>query len=280
MPIKPEEALEVFGQDVKDLEKFDTPEAFAKAVEQTWIKRDAAHNDKGVADKVFGKVNRGLSKQLSDLNSAFELGIEDIDTAPPMDILKKLPEVFKPRFDKIAELETKLKTAAPADVVSKYEDEKKELSKKLAAFEKNAKEWEGKYTELDTKIKTNDRTNKVNGEWDGALKSIQFAPTVGELVKEGFLSKSKAKYQVLIDDEGKTYAANEKGEPLMNPKKAAERWSLADALKADADALKLIGVNPQGGKPLAKPTARPAEREEQPGRFGVASRRPAATRLQ
>ena len=25
---------------------------------------------------------------------------------------------------------------------------------------------------------------------------------------------------------GKTYAANEKGEPLMNPKKAAERWTL------------------------------------------------------
>lgn len=279
MPIKPEEALEVFGQDVKDLDKFDTPEAFAKAVEQTWIKRDSAHNDKGIADKVFGKVNRGLNKQLSELNTAFDLGIEDVDTAPPMDILKKLPEVFKPRFDKITELETKLKTAAPADVVSKFEEEKKELDKKLKAFEKNAKEWEGKYTELDTKIKTNDRTSKINGEWDGAINAIPFAPTVGELVKEGFKAKAKSKYQVLIDDEGKTYAANDKGEPLMNPKKAAERWSLAEALKAEADALKLIGVNPQGGKTIAKPAIR-QEREEPAGRFGVAARRPAATRLQ
>lgn len=279
MPIKPEEALEVFGQEVSELEKFDSPEAFAKAVEQTWIKRDAAHNDKGIADKVFGKVNRGLNKQLSELNTAFELGIEDVDTAPPMDILKKLPELFKPRFDKIAELETKLKTAAPADVVEKYESEKKELDKKLKAYEKNAKEWEGKYTELDTKIKTHDRTSKINGEWDTALKSIPFASTVDELRKEGFVSKAKAKYQVLLDDEGKTYTANDKGEPLMNPKKAAERWSLTDALKADADALKLIATNPQGGKPVVKPVAR-VEASDAPPRFGVAARREPARRLQ
>lgn len=279
MPIKPEEALEVFGQDVKDLDKFDTPEAFAKAVEQTWIKRESAHNDKGIADKVFGKVNRGLRKELTDLNDSMELGLEDIDTKNPIEVIKSLPDIFKPRLDKIAELETKLKTAAPADVVEKFEQEKKELDKKLKAFEKNAKEWEGKYTELDTKIKTNDRTSKINGEWDGAINAIPFAHTVGELVKEGFKAKAKSKYQVLIDDEGKTYAANEKGEPLMNPKKAAERWSLTEALKAEADSLKLIGVNPQGGKTVPKPTVR-TEREEPVGRFGVAGRRPPAARLQ
>ena len=84
---------------------------------------------------------------------------------------------------------------------------------------------------------------------------------------------------MLIDDEGKTYAANEKGEPLMNPKKAAERWTLKDALAAEAAALKLTGVNPQGGK-LVAPTVKPREQEEQVGRFSVANRRPPATRLQ
>lgn len=279
MPIKPEEALEVFGLEPKELEKYDSADAFKTDVEKKWITRESAAKDKCIADVIFGKVNRGLRKELSDLNEIMELGMEDIETKNPIEVIKSLPEIFKPRFEKVKDLEEKLKTAAPADVVAKYESEKKELDKKLKAFEKNAKEWEGKYTELDTKIKTSDRNAKINGEWDGAINAIPFAPTVGELVKEGFKAKAKAKYQVLIDDEGKTYAANEKGEPLMNPKKAAERWSLADALKADADAMKLIGINPQGGKAIVKPVVR-QEREEPAGRFGITARRPPAARLQ
>ena len=277
MPIKPEEALEVFG--IEDLNKFDTPDAFKAEVEKKWITKEAAYKDQEVVDKVWGKMNRGFSKELSDINDAFELGIEDIDKKKPMEVLKMLPDAFKPRIEKVRELEEKLKTAAPADVVSKYEDEKKELHKKLTAFEKSAKEWEGKYSSLDTQVKTNERNGKINGEWDGALKSIPFASTVDDLKKKGFIASAKEKFQVLIDDEGKTYAANEKGEPLMNPKKAAERWTLKDALAAEAAALKLTGVNPQGGKPVA-PTVKPREQEEQVGRFSVANRRPPATRLQ
>jgi len=276
MPIKPEEALEVFG--IEDLTKFETPDAFKAEVEKKWITKDAAYKDPEVVDKIWGKMNRGFSKELSDLNDAFELGLEDIDKKKPMDILKALPDAFKPRLDKVKELEEKLKTAAPADVVSKYEEEKKELHKKLSAFEKSAKEWEGKYSELDTKVKTSERTGKINGEWDGALKAISFAPTVDELRKEGFIAKAKAKYQVLLDDEGQPYAANEKGEPLMNPKKAAERWTLKDALAAEAANLKLTGVNPQGGKPIVPPVKR--EHEDALGRFGPLNRRPPAQRLQ
>lgn len=276
MPIKPEEALEVFG--IEDLTKFETPDAFKAEVEKKWITKESAYKDPEVAEKVFGKINRGFTMELSKLNDSFELGLEDIDKKKPMDILKALPDAFKPRLDKVKELEEKLKTAAPADVVSKYEEEKKELHKKLSAFEKSAKEWEGKYSELDTKVKTSERTGKINGEWDGALKAISFAPTVDELRKEGFIAKSKAKYQVLLDDEGQPYAANEKGEPLMNPKKAAERWTLKDALAAEAANLKLTGVNPQGGKPVVQPVKR--EHEDIAGRFGVANRRPPAQRLQ
>jgi hypothetical protein len=224
-------------------------------------------------------VNRTISKQLSELNNTFELGIEDIDTKPPLEILKALPDLFKPRLDKVSELEAKLKTAAPADVVAKFEDEKKEMDKKIKALTKNATEWESKYTELDTKVKTNDRTSKISGEWDGALKSVPFATTVDELRREGFISKAKSKYQVLIDDEGKTYAANDKGEPLMNPKKAAERWSLAEALKAEADTMKLIATNQQGGR-VIQPVVKREDPNDIPGRFGVPGRRPPAARIQ
>lgn len=264
MPITEKEALEVLGFD--DVSKVESVDAFKADVEKTWVKLDSAHNDPRVTDKVFGKANRTILKELTNINTEFGLELEIDEKAKPVDVLKSFSEAFKPRLSKVKELEEKLKTAAPADVVEKFEQEKRELDKKLKAFEKNAKEWESKFTELDTKVKNNDRTAKVNGEWDGALKAIPFASTVDELRKEGFVSKAKSKYQVLIDDEGKPYAANDKGEPLMNPKKAAERWTLADALKAEADALKLIATNPQGGKVIA-PAAKPRENDQPAGRF-------------
>lgn len=279
MAIKPEEALEVFGLDPKELDKFDTADAFKTEVEKKWITRDAASKDKGITDVVFGKINRGLRKELSDINESLGLGLEDIDNKNPIDVLKMFPEAVKPKFDKIAELETKVKSAAPAEVVAKYEEEKKELDKKLKAFEKNAKEWETKYTTLDGEVKTREKSNKVNGEWDAALKAVQFAPTVDDLKKKGFISTVKEKYKVLIDDEGKIYAANDKEEPLMNPKKAAERWSLAEALKAEAEAMKLVGVNPQGGKPIIKPVVN-KEAERPSSRFGIGARPEPARRLQ
>lgn len=279
MPIKPEEALEVFGIDPKELEKVESADAFKTEVEKKWITRETAYKDKAVVDAVFGKVNRGLTKELTAINEAFDLNIDGIDTKAPMDIIKALPDAFKPRLEKVKELEDKLKNAAPADAVAKFEADLKEKDKKLHAFEKNAKEWEAKFTELDTKVKTNDRNGKINGEWDAALKAVPFASTVDALRQKGFVASAKEKYQVLIDDEGKTYAANEKGEPLMNPKKAAERWTLKDALLADANTMKLTGVNPQGGKPVIQPAKR-AELEEVPGRFGVANRRPPAPRMQ
>ena len=277
MAIKPEEALEVFG--IEDLSKFETADAFKAEVEKKWITKESAYKDPEVAEKVFGKINRGFAMELSKINDSFELGLEDIEKKKPMDVLKMLPDAFKPRLDKVKELEEKLKGAAPAEALTRFEEEKKELHKKLSAFEKSAKEWEGKYTDLDTRVKTSERTGKINGEWDGALKAISFAPTVDELRREGFISKAKAKYQVLLDDEGQPYAANEKGEPLMNPKKAAERWTLKDALAAEAATLKLTGVNPQGGKTIVPPV-RQREPEELAGRFGVANRRPPAQRLQ
>jgi hypothetical protein len=275
--MKAEEALEVFGIDVKELEKVESVETFKADVEKTWIKRAEAHNDKDVKSKVSGMYNRVIAKKLGDINTDFEFNIEEFDKKTPVDVLDALVPILKTRLDEVPTLKEQLKKAAPADVVEKFEQEKKELTKKATAFEKNAKDWEGKFNELDTKVKTNDRAGKINGEWEGALKSITFAPTVDELRKEGFVSKMKSKYQILIDDEGKTYLANDKGDRLMNPKKA-EAWTLAEALKSDANELKLIGVNQQGGKVVGKPAAfKAAEREETPGRFGVASRRePAA----
>ena len=65
----------------------------------------------------------------------------------------------------------------------------------------------------------------------------------------------------------------------MNPKKAAERWSLAEALKAEAEAMKLVGVNPQGGKPIIKPVVN-KEAERPSSRFGIGARPEPARRLQ
>lgn len=276
MPITEKDALEIFG--IEDLTKYETADALKADVDKTWVKLASAHTNKAVTDAVFGKINRAGRKQLEEINGAFELGLEIDDKADLLDVLKKLPETLKPRFDAIKDLEGKLAKAAPADVVAQFEAKEKELSKKLKAFEADATKWKGEFDNLNTTVQNRDKTAKIEGTWDGAGKAVPFNSTVDQLRKEGFFAMARKKYQVLLDEEGKPYAANSKGEPLMHPKKSATPWTLEEALKADAEELKLLGSNPQGGRP-AQPVVKKAEQEAQVNVFGRNRERVKATPL-
>ena len=257
------DVLEIFG--IEDLSKYDTPEALKAEVDKKWVTIASAHNNKTVAAAIFGKANRQGRSKIADLSTEFGLDVEIGDDEDIVALIPKIKDALKPKFDEIKTMQEKLKTAAPADVVAEYEGKLKETAKKLTAFEKSAKEWQEKFTGLETEVKTKDKKAKVDGEWNGALSGILFSPQVDDLRKDGFVARMKNEYQVLVDEEGKTYAANAKGEPLMHPKKAAERWTLGEALKAKAEEFKLVGVNPQGGRHVAQPV----KREEQTPAVGV-----------
>lgn len=264
MPIEAKEALEVFG--VTDLAQFDTVDAFKEAIEKDWLKAATAHNNPAVKAKVVGTFHRAGAKKIGDLNAALDLGLEIDDKADLLDLIPKLSDALKPKFEGIKELQEKVKNAAPAEALAEFDSKLKEKDKKLSAFEKDAAKWKGEYEALFNTVQTREKTAKVDGEWSGALKSVPFATTVDDLKKEGFEAKMRKEIQILIDDEGKPYAANAKGEPYMHPKKAAERWPLPDILRAKAEELKLVGTNPQGGKVITT-VAKPHEQEAPPGRF-------------
>lgn len=273
MPITKEEALEVFG--VSDLEKFENVDAFKETIEKDWLKADSAHNDPRVKSKVVGTFHRKGAKEISELNNSLELGLEIDDKADVLALIPKLAEALKPKFDGIKELQEKVKTAAPAEVLAEFERKDKEREKKLAASEKGWKEAQAKYDELFNSVQTREKTAKIDGEWDSAVKAIPFSPQVDELKKAGFLAIARQKYQIVLDDEQKPYLANAKGEPIMHPKKAGERLPLSEALKTEAETLKLIGVNPHGNKPVAGPIRTTPPQDQQQTQFGRRERKPA-----
>lgn len=273
MPVELKDALEIFGLTPEDLTKAESTETLKADVDKTWVKLATAHNNPIVKSAVTGTWNRAGRKKLEEVNARFELGLEIGDKDDLLDLFPKLSEVLQPKFDDFKGAAEKLKNSAPKDVVDEYENKLKEKDKKLTAIEKSAKEAQTKYDELFNNVQTKEKTAKVDGEWGGAMGSITFSPQVDALRKEGFSALMRKEYQVLIDDEGKTYAANAKGEPLMHPKKAAERWPLAEALKAKAEELKLIGANPQGGKQIIQTPTQRQQEVAPPGRFGRGERK-------
>lgn len=274
MPVTEKEALEVFG--VADLAQFETVDAFKEAIEKDWLKASTAHTNAGVKAKVVGTFNRTAAKKIEELNTLYDLGLEIDANTNLYDIVPKISDALKPKFDGFKELQEKVKTSAPADVVAKFEHDLKEAQKKAEANAKEAKRWEAQFTELDGTVKTREKTSKVEGEWSRGFGAVPFSPQVDTLRKEGFNSVVRKEVEILFDDEGKPYAAYaegpKKGEPLMHPKKAAERWPLPDYLKAKAEELKLVGANPQGGKPVSQPVVRQPETPT-PGRFAARERK-------
>lgn len=273
MPITEKEALEVFG--VTDLAKFETVDDFKGEIEKDWLKAATAHNNPDVKKKVVGTFHRKGAKQLEELNNTFELGLEIGDGADLLDLIPKVTEAFKPKFDGIKELQEKVKNSAPADVLAEFERKDKEKDKKLTALEKSAKEAQAKYDDLFNTVQNREKTAKIDGEWDSAVKAIPFSPQVDELKKAGFLAIARQKYQIVLDDEQKPYLANAKGEPIMHPKKAGERLPLSEALKTEAETLKLIGVNPHGNKPVAGPIRTTPPQEQATPAYGRRERKPA-----
>ena len=54
MPVKPEAVASYLGL---DLEKIEDEKAMKAAFDAAFLRRDVAHEDRGIQDRVFGKIN-------------------------------------------------------------------------------------------------------------------------------------------------------------------------------------------------------------------------------
>ena len=244
MPITEKDALEVLGFDAT---KYDDTDAFREAVEGTWVKREAAHNDKDIAGKIVGKFNRVLKSKLGKVGK--ELGVEFDDSREALDLIDDLAPAITTTVGQVNEWKTKAEKGVGDDVVKEWQTKLKAAEKERDTFKSQAVDFQTRYDALNSEVVTNKRKAVVDAEWNAGLSGITFHSGVNELLKEGFVSKVRSKYKVEPDEDGKVHLLGADGNPIKHPKKAGELLTLAEALKEEAKAFKLLAENPHANRP-------------------------------
>lgn len=245
MPIKPEEALETIGLDPS---KYDTVDAFKEAMEERYVTIDAAHTNPAVTKRVLGKFNGVIERKVGKI--AKDLGVDvpkDVDALDLIDIISDPVASLK---GEVSQWKEKAEKGLGDDVVKEWEKKVKTLEKERDLFKGQAVEIEGRYNTLNEEIATTKKRTVIDTTWDRALASVPFHSGVNELLKEGFVSKVKQKYQIELDEELKPTLKDAKGNPIKHPKKVGELLTLDEALKLDAKEFKLVADNPHANKPV------------------------------
>lgn len=238
MPIDPKDIAAYIGADP---ETFETPEAFKEHFDTTYLKRELAHTDKEVASKVFGKVNGTLRNNLK--GAAKELGIDGVDfeTVDPTEGIKALAKSVKDSHTKLmADLEAAKKGGASSKDIEAIQESLKAKEREVEALRGNAKEWETKYQELDTTIKTREAKAREEAFYDSALEGIQFRSDVNKYAIDGFKLALRQQYKPDFSD-GSPKVLDKDGKIVMDPTKAQTFRSIKDIAKELAEQEKLIG---------------------------------------
>lgn len=254
MPIKPEAVIGYLGV---DLEKFENEDAFKAHFDSTFIRKEIAHDDGEVQNRVFGKTNNVLRGKLK--NTVKAIGIEDIevdwDKANPAEII----DVLK---DKVSGSVTALRTeleAAKKSTSGKSTKDIEELQQKLDAairerdaFGAQAKDFESKYSTLEGSIKQREAQAKIDGVFERAMDAVKFRDDVNAYARKGFEADMRSKYKLEFGEDGKAKVIGPDGNPIMNPSKAQTYMTMEEIMSRHAEEAKLTGGNPQGGTPVKR----------------------------
>lgn len=238
MPIDPKEGLSYLGFDPEAFEDLD---AFKASADTTYVRRELAHADKEITNKVFGKVNGTLRNNLKGV--AKDLGIEGIDfeSIDPTEGIKSLAKSFKDNITKTSgEIEALKKAGGSSKDIAELQGKFEAQGREVEALRKNASEWEAKYTELDGVVKKREATAKEDAYYEEAFSGIKWNENVSAFAKDGFKSAFRTQYKPEYFDGG-VRTLDKDGNIVMDPSKAQTYRSHKDIASEWADKEKLTG---------------------------------------
>lgn len=255
MPVRPEAVASYLGL---DLEKIEDEKAMKAAFDAAFLRRDVAHEDRGIQDRVFGKINALARQRLKSGAKSLGLDIGDVDESDPVDLIPRFSEGVQARLAEITKERDELKAAVGkgdnSDAIAALTKERDMLLKERDAFGNSAKEWEAKHQSLESTWKKREEESKRNAFVDAAISRVKFRDDVNEYTKKGFIGDFLSKHALdLSGDKPKVLDAA--GNIVLDKHKAQTFASLEDLLGEAAEAAKLTVTAPQGGTPVKKTIA-------------------------
>jgi hypothetical protein len=252
MPVKPEAVADYLGL---DLEKIEDEKAMKSAFDAAFVRRDNAHDDRGIQDRVFGKINAIARQRLRSGAKALGIDIGNIDESDPIELIPKLSEGIQGRLNDLTkerdELKANIGKGDNGEAIAKLTQERDAIAKERDAFGTSAKEWETKYTGLDSTWKKREEETKRSTFIESAKSRVKFRDDVNDFTKKGFINDFFERHSLDISgDRPKVLDAS--GNIVLDKAKAQTFASLEDLLAEAATTAKLTVTSPQGGTQVRK----------------------------
>ena len=255
MAVKPEAVANYLGL---DLEKIEDEKAMKAAFDAAFLRRDVAHEDRGIQDRVFGKINAIARQRLKSGAKSLGIDIGNVDESDPVELIPKFSEGIQARITEITKERDDLKANVGkgdnSEALAALQKERDALIKERDAFGNSAKEWEGKYQTLDGTWKKREEESKRSTFVEAAISRVKFREDVNEFTKKGFVGDFLSKHQLDLSGD-KPKVLDRAGQIVLDKHKAQTFASLEDLLSEAAEQAKLTVTAPQGGTPVKKTIA-------------------------
>jgi hypothetical protein len=279
--------------ELKDILSFTGIEAdniddFKTKFQESFVNKTNAHADPDIRKKITKTVFVGQQNVFKKF-----FGENGIDTdSEEFTKAEKLEDYIRTGISKLsdakqAELEElKSKVGATNDEIVKQKEAAIEQLKKKATdletnWKKTAAELETERANFSTKLKENSIQNAINE----ARKQIKTKAKLSDVEKLGLDAALRSRLKFDLDETGKPYVTNDKGERIPSKAKASEFVSPVEAMQMVVDELNLNEVSPHGGKPAPaagqgqqQQQAAPVNRNAPPSGFNTPKPHPSAAK--
>lgn len=256
--LKPEAILEYLGYKVEDIKTVDD---FKAKFDTEFGRRETLLKDPKFVNEIYGKKVGSIEAKVKA--NAKKMGVE----FTPEEIKDKgVEDILELSFTKIAALNQKAMEDAEKASKGTVDEQVKSWKDKHQALESKFKDTEKLLTNTSTEFDTfkkeavvAQKTRTVNQFRQAALGKLEFKQDITPLERAGFESVLNEKYVFDLDDAGKPFVANKKGERIPSKKVTGQFMEAEEVLQEELLANKLSKLNKDGGKAApARQTTGPA----------------------
>ena len=190
----------------------------------------------------FGSLQTTLISQAKE--NGLELKHSDFKDKKIEEIIPSIFGGFKEKLEAVKKPDSKI-----AEELDRWKNE-------ASTYQSTVEQLQTQLQEKDQMFENEKKSWLVNHAENEAWNSINFSPTANDLMKRGFKSAIKEKYEFVTDDAGQVWPVykegDKKGSRVQNPSNIAKMMTLGELLTTEAKNNGLL-AEANEGKPGAKP---------------------------
>lgn len=256
MPIKPEEALSVFG--FEKLDTFEKVEDLKAEFDKKFIARDRVAEDDEISSqmtgRLFGTLATDIKKEFKKAGIEFDSAEVDIKNKKAGQIVEigigKIVNSYQEQINALKAAGNGESTKEIEKLQAKIEKMKTDLKQENELRQKALEENEQLKTGFEGKLKS----MKIDQYADDLFSKVKYknglSEKQAEVMKTGFKAAFFNEHKFDLDEAGKLLVLNKEGKRIESKTKAGQTLEPFDAVKQFAVQQDVWEDNPRGNQPV------------------------------